>query len=101
MMYSSSERLPSRRRMLARAIRATGCSEALVYVGGVCMQVGRSVIGLSWRLRRCDGALALAISQRHGVPEVVGRVLAGRGVQPAEAAAFLSPRLKDWLPDPS
>ena len=35
------------------------------------------------------------------MPELVGRVLAGRGVGPAEAAAFLSPRLKDWLPDPS
>src|SRR5918993_1219875 len=65
------------------------------------MEVERSVLGRSWRLRPCDEALALAISQRHGVPEVVGRVLAGRGVQPAEAAAFLSPRLKDWLPDPS
>ena len=32
---------------------------------------------------------------------VVGRVLAGRGVGPAEALAFLSPRLRDWLPDPS
>jgi single-stranded-DNA-specific exonuclease len=65
------------------------------------MEIERSVLGRAWRLRPCDEALALAISQRHGVPEVVGRVLAGRGVQPAEAAAFLSPRLKDWLPDPS
>ena len=65
------------------------------------MEVERSVLGRTWRLRPCDQAQALAISQRHGVPEVVGRVLAGRGVRPAEAAAFLSPRLKDWLPDPS
>ncbi len=65
------------------------------------MEIERSVLGRSWRLRTCDEASALAISQRHGVPEVVGRVLAGRGVRPAEAAAFLNPRLKDWLPDPS
>ena len=65
------------------------------------MEVERSVLGRSWRLRDCDAAHALAISQQHGVPELVGRVLAGRGVGPAEAAAFLSPRLKDWLPDPS
>ena len=64
------------------------------------MEVERSVLGRSWRLRPCDQAQALAISQRHGVPEVVGRVLAGRGVRPTEAAAFLSPRLKDWLPGP-
>ena len=44
------------------------------------MEVERSVLGRSWRLRPCDEAPALAISQRHGVPEVVGRVLAGRGV---------------------
>ena len=65
------------------------------------MEVERSVLGRSWRLRDCDAAQALAISQQHGVPELVGRVLAGRGVRPAEAASFLSPRLKDWLPDPS
>ena len=46
------------------------------------MQVERSVLGRSWRLRACDER-ALAISQQHGVPEVVGRVLAGRGVGPA------------------
>lgn len=65
------------------------------------MEIERSVLGRSWRLRTCDETLALAISQRHGVPELVGRVLAGRGVGPADAAAFLNPRLKDWLPDPS
>lgn len=65
------------------------------------MQVERSVLGRSWRLRPCQEALALSISQRHGVPELVGRVLAGRGVGPDEARSFLSPRLRDWLPDPS
>ena len=65
------------------------------------MEVERSVLGRSWRLRACDEALALAISQRHGVPGG-GRPGAGRARRrPAEAAAFLSPRLKDWLPDPS
>ena len=65
------------------------------------MEVERSVLGRSWRLRACDEAAALAISQRHGVPEVLGRVLAGRGIGPREAATFLNPRLRDWLPDPS
>ena len=44
------------------------------------MEVERSVLGRSWRLRDCDAGHALAISQQHGVPELVGRVLAGRGV---------------------
>ena len=65
------------------------------------MQVERSVLGRHWRLRPCDEAAALAISQRHGLPELLGRVLAGRGIGPAEAAGFLNPRLRDWLPDPS
>lgn len=65
------------------------------------MEVERSVLGRAWRLRPCDPATALAISQRHGLPELVGRVLAGRGIGPGEAEAFLSPRLRDWLPDPS
>jgi single-stranded-DNA-specific exonuclease len=65
------------------------------------MEVERSVLGRHWRLRPCDEAAALAISQQHGIPELLGRVLAGRGIGPREAAAFLNPRLRDWLPDPS
>jgi single-stranded-DNA-specific exonuclease len=65
------------------------------------MEVERSILGRAWRLRACDEAVALAISQRHGLPELVGRVLAGRGIGPGEAEAFLHPRLRDWLPDPS
>ena len=65
------------------------------------MEVERSVLGRSWRLRACDETTAIAISQQHGIAEILGRVLAGRGVGPKEAGAFLAPRLRDWLPDPS
>lgn len=65
------------------------------------MEIERSLLGRRWRLRPCDEAAALAISQQHGVPDLVGRVLAGRGIGPADAATFLAPRLRDWLPDPS
>ena len=44
---------------------------------------------------------ALAISQRHAVPELVGRVLATRGVPLDEAGAHLAPTLRDAMPDPS
>ena len=63
--------------------------------------VERSVLGRSWRLRTFDEAAAIAISQQHGITEVLGRVLAGRGVGPKQAGEFLAPRLRDWLPDPS
>ena len=36
-------------------------------------------------MRPCEERLALSISQRHGVPELLGRVLAGRGVGADEA----------------
>ena len=42
-----------------------------------------------------------AIAQAAGVSEIVGRVLARRGVDPAGAAAFLAPALRDLMPDPS
>ncbi len=41
------------------------------------------------------------MAQRLGLPEVVGRVLAARGVGLEDADAFLNPTLKDLLPDPS
>jgi single-stranded-DNA-specific exonuclease len=48
-----------------------------------------------------DDRLGAAIAQAAGLPEVVGRVLARRGVTPPEAAAHLAPALRDLMPDPS
>jgi len=60
-----------------------------------------TVSGRSWQLRPADPARSAAIAQRHGLPEILGRVLAGRGIEPGEVPNFLEPRLKDVLPDPS
>lgn len=65
------------------------------------MIVEGTVSGRSWRLRPADPARSAAIAQRHGLPEILGRVLAGRGIEPGEVPNFLEPRLKDVLPDPS
>src|ERR1044071_7075350 len=62
--------------------------------------VERSVCGRLWRLREADANLAAAISERHGLPEIVGRLLAERGVGIDGAPGFLAPRLRDGLPDP-
>jgi len=43
----------------------------------------------------------LGIAQRLGVPEIVGRLLAGRGVGLDRAGDFLDPTLRALLPDPS
>ncbi|MBV9077643.1 MAG: DHH family phosphoesterase, partial [Methylobacteriaceae bacterium] len=64
--------------------------------------VTRSANGRRWA-ERCDGAaatLAMAIAQTHGVPEIVARVLAGRGVAVGAVPGFLQPRLRDLMPDP-
>ncbi|MDH3660157.1 MAG: DHH family phosphoesterase [Alphaproteobacteria bacterium] len=45
--------------------------------------------------------MALGLSQRFDLPEIVGRILTARGVGIDQAAAFLEPRLRDFLPDPS
>jgi len=60
-----------------------------------------SLAGRPWRLRPAPDDVAFAIAQRHGLPELMGRVLAARGVRPEEVPRHLAPRLRDWLPDPS
>ncbi len=63
--------------------------------------VERSFLGKRWEARLGDLRAALMLSQRLGLPEVVGRVLAARGVGPDQAERFLDPRLRDHLPDPA
>ncbi|MBI3705536.1 MAG: single-stranded-DNA-specific exonuclease RecJ [Rhizobiales bacterium] len=64
--------------------------------------VERSASGRAWRDRLDERGQtrALTIAQRLGVPELLARVLAGRGVEPEAAEAFLDPSLKRLLPDP-
>jgi single-stranded-DNA-specific exonuclease len=63
--------------------------------------VTRSVTGRRWRSRLGDERLALALAQRLELPEVVGRVLAARGVDLDAGPAYLEPKLRASLPDPS
>ena len=67
------------------------------------LDVRRSATGVSWqhRLTERQDMAALAIAQEQGVSEIVARVLAGRGIDAAEAARFLDPTIRDLLPDPS
>ncbi len=68
---------------------------------GPALGVGRSASGRRWRWRGGDERAALAMAQRLELPEIVGRLLAARGVRPEEAADFLAPTLRATLPDPS
>src|SRR6516164_2438782 len=65
--------------------------------------VERSACGRAWRdrLDERDAARALAIAQRHqDVPELLARILAGRGVEVNEVASFLDPTVRALMPDP-
>ena len=60
-----------------------------------------SLSGRRWRARGGDDRAGLALAQQLQVPEILGRILAGRGVCVEEATRFLAPTLRDFLPDPS
>ena len=66
------------------------------------LDVERSVCGRPWRDRLDERATAraLAIAQRHNVPELLARILAGRGVEVDEVEAFLDPTVRRLMPDP-
>jgi single-stranded-DNA-specific exonuclease len=66
------------------------------------LNVERSLTGKRWleRLTVEESANALAMAQRHQIPDIVARVLAGRGVAADEAPAFLSPSIRSLMPDP-
>ena len=57
--------------------------------------------GRRWRVRAADDGAAAAIAERLGLPEIVARLLAQRGIGLAEAPGFLAPRLREFLPDPA
>jgi single-stranded-DNA-specific exonuclease len=70
---------------------------------GAFLGVERSVRGMQWR-ERLEGAAvntAVAISQRYGLPELLGRVLAGRAIGLDEVPNVLDPSIKALMPDPS
>lgn len=64
--------------------------------------VERSVSDQRWvsRLDQAGQNRALAMAQLHGMPELIARVLAGRGVTVDEALEFLDPTIRSLMPDP-
>ncbi len=64
--------------------------------------VERSVLDNRWvsRLDQAGQNRALAMSQMHGLPDLIARVLAGRGVTVDEAVEFLDPTIRSLMPDP-
>lgn len=69
----------------------------------IFLNVERSLGGRRWvhALDPRSEALATQMSQALGLPDIVSRVLAARGVAPDEAERFLAPTIRDLMPDPS
>jgi single-stranded-DNA-specific exonuclease len=65
--------------------------------------VEKSATGRAWKDRLDARGLARAttIVQRTGIPELLARVLAGRGVEADAAESYLDPTIKNLMPDPS
>jgi single-stranded-DNA-specific exonuclease len=64
--------------------------------------VSQSATGKLWRdrLDPRGAARALAIAQRHQLPEMLARVLAGRDVEIDAVQDFLDPTIRKLMPDP-
>src|SRR6185295_9670115 len=65
--------------------------------------VTNSATGRVWR-DRCgprESQTALAIHQRHGLPEILARIIASRGIALDEVENFLDPSIRRMMPDPS
>jgi single-stranded-DNA-specific exonuclease len=65
--------------------------------------VENSATDRAWRDRLDErgAARALAIAQRHEIPELLARILAGRNVEADAVDAFLDPTIKRSMPDPN
>ena len=65
--------------------------------------VENSATGRAWRDRLDErgASRALAIAQRHELPELLARILAGRNVEADAVDAFLDPTVKRAMPDPN
>ncbi len=78
--------------------RERDSGDAQAYLGVIA-----SARGYTWRERLAPGAAntALAISQQHGLPELLGRVLAARGINIEDVPNVLEPTIRALMPDPS
>ena len=84
-------------RKMSASLPFSTLDERLPFLG-----VAQSATGKVWR-DRLDArgtARALAITQRHQLPEMLARVLAGRGVEIDAVPEFLDPTVRKLLPDP-
>lgn len=88
--------------MTTRMMSALSTAETVDPVPRAFLGVERSAGDQRWiaRLDQAGQNRALAIAQVHGIPDLVARVLAGRGVALDDAPAFLDPTIRSLMPEP-
>lgn len=64
------------------------------------LDVRRSLKESRWVFPAVEQDVVARISQLHGLPDYVARMLHLRGVEPDDVAGFLNPTLRDHFPDP-
>jgi len=60
-----------------------------------------SILGQKWVCLQADEKETEFLAQQTALPYTVCRILAGRGIKAETADAFLNPKLKNLMPDPS
>src|ERR1700710_981007 len=63
--------------------------------------IEKSLTGRRWIWRPSEERLGLGLAEKLGLPELMGRLLAARGITSELAPDFLDPTLRAMLPDPS
>ncbi len=73
----------------------------MINQGQYHLDVECSLTGRFWTTKPIDEALARRLSAALDGSDLMGRLLASRGVAPDEVDSFLAPTLRDLFPDPS
>lgn len=85
------------------ALRKARVSQQVEPAEAAFLGVVQSARGYRWSetLEPARAKDAIAISQQHNLPELLGRVLAARGVGLDDVPVFLDPTIRVLMPDPS
>ena len=63
--------------------------------------IKKSASGKFWQIRDVNDRDVMTMSQRHSLPDLLARVMVGRGVTIDNAIDYLNPTIKNLMPDPS
>lgn len=63
--------------------------------------ITHSITGRLWQARSYNQRMAELLTQRTALPDIMARAMAARGIDADMATHYLTPRLRDSLPNPS